>query len=375
MVTGHGSQAPPYHYLGFTRARWYELFESWGEKPYRTKQIMRWLHHRLVDDFSEMTDIAGKIRERLASEGDLREPEVTEEFVSKDGTRKWLVRSASGSLVETVFIPEENRGTLCVSSQAGCALDCSFCSTGKQGFDSNLMVHEIIGQLRIAMRALAKVYPDKGRRVTNVVMMGMGEPLLNTANVIPAIDLMVDDLGYGISKRKVTVSTAGVVPGIRALGDATDVSLAISLHAPDDELRNRLVPINRKYPLAELLDACSRYARNLGPRRTLTVEYTLIGGVNDSPDQAARLSRLLRGFPCKINLIPFNRFPGTLYRRPSMSLVREFQDRLVKDGYSVTVRTTRGEDIQAACGQLVGRVADRTRRQERYKPIAVGYLA
>ncbi len=364
-----------YNYLGFTQSRWHELLESWGEKPYRATQIMKWLHHRYVSDFSEMTDISKKIRERLAAEGEIAEPEVADEFVSKDGTRKWLVRAASGSLVETVFIPEDNRGTLCVSSQVGCALDCSFCSTGKQGFNSNLRTFEIIGQLRIAQRRLAEVYPDRTRTVTNVVMMGMGEPLLNTPNVLPAVELMMDDLGYGISKRKVTVSTAGVVPGIQELIDTTDVSLAISLHAPNDELRNELVPINRKYPIAELLDICSRYARNLGEKRTITVEYTLINGVNDTAEHAEQLCRLLRGFPCKINLIPFNPFPGTSYQRPAMSAVRGFQDKLVRDGYSVTVRTTRGDDIQAACGQLVGEVSDKTRRQERYKRIAAEEVA
>lgn len=365
----------PVNYLGYTQEMWRELLAELGEKPFHATQIMKWIHHRFAEDVSCMTDISKSLRVWLAENGTLQEPEVHEELLSSDGTRKWLIRSASGSLIETVFIPEDNRGTLCVSSQVGCALDCSFCSTGKQGFNSNLTTAEIIGQLRIALRRLAQAYPDRTRTVTNVVMMGMGEPLLNTDNVLPAVELMMDDLGYGISKRKVTVSTAGVIPGIEKLCDTTDVSLAISLHAPNNELRDQLVPINRKYPIEQLLAACSRYARNLGEKRTVTVEYTLIDGINDQLQHSKELSRLLRGFPCKINLIPFNPFPGTSYRRPAMQAVRAFQDQLVRDGYSVTVRTTRGADIQAACGQLVGQVADRTRRQERYKRIATGEMA
>lgn len=369
------TQSQPINFLGYTREMWLELLAELGEKPFHATQLMKWIHHRQLDDFEGMTDLSKKLRQYLMNQGCLTEPEVAKELVSNDGTRKWLIRSSSGSLIETVFIPEDSRGTLCVSSQVGCALDCSFCSTGKQGFNSNLTTAEIIGQLRIAMRRLAEVYPDRTRTVTNVVMMGMGEPLLNIDNVLPAVELMMDDLGYGISKRKVTVSTAGVVPGIEKLCEATDVSLAISLHAPNDELRDQLVPINRKYPIEQLLSVCSRYARNLGEKRTVTVEYTLIDGVNDRPEHAVQLSRLLRDFPCKINLIPFNPFPGTGYKRPSMAAVRGFQDRLVGDGYSVTVRTTRGGDIQAACGQLVGEVDDRTKRQERYRKIRTGEIA
>ena len=369
MRSGSGQKV---NYLGYTRSDWHSLLETLGEKPFHATQIMKWLHHRLVDDFAAMTDISGKLREYLSNRGELAEPQVFRELVSADGTRKWLIRSQSGSLVETVFIPEAPRGTLCVSSQVGCALDCSFCATGKQGFNGNLTTAEMIGQLRIAIRRLAEAYPDRDRKVTNVVMMGMGEPLLNLDNLLPAVDLMMDDLGYGISKRKVTVSTAGVIPGIQKLCDATDVSLAISLHAPNDELRDQLVPLNRKYPIARLLDICRSYARNLGEKRTITIEYTLIDGINDAPEHAAQLSRLLRGFPCKINLIPFNPFPGTGYKRPAMTAVRGFQNRLVQDGYAVTVRTTRGDDINAACGQLVGRVADMTRRQARYRRIQAG---
>ncbi|MBT4161288.1 MAG: 23S rRNA (adenine(2503)-C(2))-methyltransferase RlmN [Gammaproteobacteria bacterium] len=363
------------NFLGYTQGMWLELLEDLGEKPFHATQVMKWIHHRLLCDFEGMTDLSKKLRQHLMEYGCLTEPEVARELVSTDGTRKWLMRSLSGSLFETVYIPEEDRGTLCVSSQVGCALDCSFCSTGKQGFNSNLTTAEIIGQRRIARRRLAEVYPDRRRAVTNVVMMGMGEPLLNIDNVLPAAELMMDDLGYGISKRKVTVSTAGVVPGIEKLCESTDVSLAISLHAPNNELRDQLVPINKKYPLEQLLSVASRYARNLGEKRTITIEYTLMDGINDAREHAIQLSHLLRDFPCKINLIPFNPFPGAAYKRPSMAAVRGFQERLVGDGYSVTVRTTRGEDIQAACGQLVGEVADRTRRQAHYKKIQAGEIA
>ncbi len=360
------------NYLGYTQDMWRELLLKLGEKPFHSGQVMKWIHHRFEDQFSEMTDLSMKLRSYLAEHGCLDEPDVVKELVSQDGTRKWLIRSLSGSLIETVFIPEGNRGTLCVSSQVGCALNCSFCSTGKQGFNSNLTSAEIIGQVRIAIRRLAEVYPDRSRVVSNVVMMGMGEPLLNTDNVLPAVELMMDDLGYGISKRRVTISTAGVVPGIEKLYEATDVSLAISLHAPNDELRNQLVPINKKYNIDTLLAACLKYAKNLGEKRTVTVEYTLIDNVNDRFEHARQLSRLLKDFPCKINLIPFNPFPGTDYKRPSMTAVRAFQDKLVREGQAVTVRTTRGDDIQAACGQLVGQVSDRTKRQSKYKLIHAG---
>ncbi len=358
--------------LGFSRSQLDALFAGLGEKPYRSVQVMKWLHHRHADDFEEMTDISKSLRETLEEIAEIHEPELVSEQVSVDGTRKWLMKSRSGSSVETVFIPEGPRGTLCVSSQVGCVLDCRFCATGKQGFNSNLDAGEIVGQLRAARRMLLKDFPDRERIVTNVVLMGMGEPLLNLDNVLPAIEIMMDDLGYGISKRKVTVSTAGVIPGIEKLCETTDVSLAISLHAPNDELRNTLVPINRKYPIGELLAVCKRYANNLGEKRTITVEYILIEGVNDAPEHAAELIERLRGFPCKINLIPFNPFPGSGYRRPGNAAVKGFQDRLVNAGYSAMVRTTRGEDIQAACGQLVGKVADRTRRQQTWQRIAAG---
>ncbi len=358
--------------LGFTRPELESLLVDMGEKPWRAVQVLKWLHHRFATDFEEMTDISKVLRSGFSEIAEIHEPEVLLEQQSADGTRKWLIKSRSGGAVEMVFIPEENRGTLCVSSQVGCALDCSFCSTGKQGFNSDLTAGEIVGQLRIAVKSLAAAYPDRNRVVTNVVFMGMGEPLLNFDNVLAATQIMMDDLGYGISKRKVTISTAGVVPGIRKLADYTDASLAISLHAPNNELRNQLVPINRKYPIESLLSACQEYAGRLGRKRTITVEYTLIEGVNDQPAHAAELARVLKDLPCKINLIPFNSFPGSEYRRPAPFRVSAFQDRLIRAGYGAMVRTTRGDDIDAACGQLVGNVADRTNRQERYRKIAGG---
>lgn len=358
--------------LGMDRAAWAELLGPLGEKPYRTDQILKWLHHRFLNDFALMTDISKKLREELAARCEIREPEVISEHVSRDGTRKWLIRAAGGSAVEMVFIPESSRGTLCVSSQVGCALDCKFCATGKQGFNSNLTAGEIVGQVRIAVQRLKEAYPERERVVTNVVLMGMGEPLLNFDPVTSAVALMMDDMGYGISKRRVTISTAGVVPAIYKLAERTDASLAISLHAPNDELRNELVPINRRYPIAELLAACQTYAGNLGEKRTVTIEYTLLDKVNDQREHAVQLIELLREFPCKINLIPFNPFPGGGFRRPSATAVRAFQSLLNQAGLSVTVRTTRGDDIDAACGQLVGNVADRTRRQARYRVLASG---
>ncbi len=367
--------SPKINLLGMSQAQLGELLVSFGEKPYRAKQIMKWIHHRDMDVFDDMSDISKPLRKKLNEMAEVREPEVMTEKVSSDGTRKWLMKSESGSAVETVFIPEGDRGTLCVSSQVGCVLDCSFCSTGKQGFNSNLTASEIIGQLRIVKRTLEKAFPDRERVVTNVVMMGMGEPLLNFDNVIAAVSIMMDDMGYGISKRKVTISTAGVVPGIHKLKETTDCSLAISLHAPNNPLRDQLVPVNRKYPIEELLAACKSYAENWGEKRTVTVEYTVIDKINDQPEHAEELSKLLADFPCKINLIPFNPFPGSGYKRPSSFAVRAFQERLVRAGYNVMVRTTRGEDINAACGQLVGAVEDKTRRQEKYRRIAVGVSA
>ncbi|MCP1647027.1 23S rRNA (adenine(2503)-C(2))-methyltransferase RlmN [Pseudomonas sp. GD04087] len=359
--------------LGMTKPQLEEFFESIGEKRFRAGQVMQWIHHFGAVEFSAMTNVGKALREKLEAVAEIRPPEIVSQDISADGTRKWVVRVASGSCVETVYIPQGGRGTLCVSSQAGCALDCSFCSTGKQGFNSDLTSAEIIGQVWIANQSFGTIPGKIDRAITNVVMMGMGEPLLNFDNVVTAMSIMMEDLGYGISKRKVTLSTSGVVPMIDKLAEVTDVSLALSLHAPNDELRNKLVPINKKYPLEMLLDSCYRYITRLGKERVLTIEYTLLAGVNDQPEHAEQLIALLKDFPCKINLIPFNPFPHSGYERPSNNAIRRFQDMLHKSGFNVTVRTTRGDDIDAACGQLVGQVMDRTRRSERY--IAVRQLA
>ena len=367
------TQTAKVNLLGLTQQQLEAFFEQLGEKRFRAGQVMKWIHHFGIDDFDAMSNLGKALREKLKACAEIRGPEVVSQDISSDGTRKWVVRVASGSCVETVYIPQGGRGTLCVSSQAGCALDCSFCSTGKQGFNSDLTSAEIIGQVWIANKSFGTVPAKIDRAITNVVMMGMGEPLLNFDNVVDAMQIMMDDLGYGISKRKVTLSTSGVAPMIDRLAEVIDVSLALSLHAPNDELRNQLVPINRKYPLAVVLDACKRYISRLGEKRVLTVEYTLLKDVNDQPEHAAQMIALLKNFPCKINLIPFNPFPFSGYERPSNNAIRRFQDQLHQAGHNVTVRTTRGEDIDAACGQLVGQVMDRTRRSERY--IAVRQLS
>lgn len=358
--------------LGLTQPQLESFFESIGEKRFRAGQVMKWIHHFGIDDFDAMSNLGKALKEKLKAAAEIRGPEIVSEDISRDGTRKWVIRVASGSCVETVYIPQNGRGTLCVSSQAGCALDCSFCSTGKQGFNSNLTAAEVIGQVWIANKSFGSVPAKIDRAITNVVMMGMGEPLLNFDNVVSAMRIMMDDLGYGISKRKVTLSTSGVVPMIEELAKHVDVSLALSLHAPNDELRNELVPINRKYPLAMLLDACQRYIGQLGEKRVLTIEYTLLKDVNDLPEHALQMIELLRNVPCKINLIPFNPFPHSGYERPSKNATHRFQELLQQAGFNVTVRTTRGDDIDAACGQLVGQVMDRTRRSQRY--IAVRQL-
>jgi 23S rRNA (adenine2503-C2)-methyltransferase len=331
-----------------------------GEKPYRARQLLRWIHHAGVDDFSAMTDMSRPLRERLAQSASIGAPRVLRDATAADGTRKWLLDVGTGNAIETVFIPETNRGTLCISSQAGCALECSFCSTGKQGFNRNLTVEEIIGQLWLANRSLGRGVTEE-RPISNVVMMGMGEPLANFENVVAAMRLMLDDSAYGLSRRRVTLSTAGLVPGIDRLRDACPVALAVSLHAPNDALRDELVPINRKYPIRALLAACVRYLEK-APRDFVTFEYVMLEGVNDSPAQARELAALVREVPCKFNLIPFNPFPGVDYRRSSPEAIARFRDVLMQAGLVATVRKTRGDDIAAACGQLAGRVQDRTRR-------------
>jgi len=359
--------------LGMTRPQLEQFFEQMGEKRFRAQQIMKWMYHQGVDNFDEMTNVGNALRSRLSEIAEIRVPKVTEESHSEDGTHKWVVQLDGGSHVETVLIPEGKRATLCVSSQIGCALDCSFCSTGKQGFNRDLTSAEIIGQVWIANKSLANLAgssSEQARSVSNVVMMGMGEPLLNFQPVVDAMNLMMDDIAYGISKRRVTLSTSGVVPEIDRLAAITDVSLAISLHAPTDELRNQLVPINKKYPIKELLAACKRYLAGLGEKRVITIEYIMIDAVNDSLDQANQLADILIDLPCKINLIPFNPFPNSGYQRSSGNAVRRFQTVLREKGYVTTVRSTRGEDIDAACGQLVGQVEDRTKRSSRYIKLA-----
>lgn len=354
--------------LGLSREKMAAFCVSLGEKPFRAQQLLKWIHHHGVDNFDDMTNISKKLREQLKLCAEIRPPEIVSQHDSADGTRKWAIRVSGGSLVETVLIPDGERGTLCVSSQVGCSLDCSFCSTGKQGFQRDLSAAEIIGQVWLAIKSY-DAFPSTSKRVvTNVVMMGMGEPLLNFVPVVDAMHLMMDDFGYGISKRRVTLSTSGVVPALDKLGDVAEVSLAISLHAPDDELRNELVPINRRYPIAELLAACQRYwDKQSDTHRVTTVEYTLIAGVNDSEQQARDLARLLRDFPCKINLIPFNPFSLSDYRRPGKKVVDRFWQILTEAKFVTTVRSTRGDDIDAACGQLVGQVADKTKRSERHR--------
>jgi len=335
-----------------------------GEKAFRASQVMKWIHQHGVVDFAEMSNLSKALRLRLDDAAVLDLPEVSAKQASNDGTIKWLLRLADGNAIETVYIPEAGRGTLCVSSQVGCSLNCSFCSTARQGYNRNLTTAEIIAQLWVANRELG-YSPDGDRVVTNVVMMGMGEPLLNFDNVVAAMRIMMDDFAYGLSKRRITLSTAGVVPALYALRDTCDVSLAISLHATTDELRNELVPINRKYPIAELLDACRSYVA-IALRRRVTFEYVMLDGINDSPDEAHRLVELLRDIPSKVNLIPFNPFPDTRYRSSSKTAINRFRDIIIEGGIVTVTRKTRGEDIDAACGQLAGSIQDKTRRSSRF---------
>ncbi|QBQ97804.1 23S rRNA (adenine(2503)-C(2))-methyltransferase RlmN [Paraburkholderia pallida] len=350
--------------------------ESLGEKPFRAKQLQRWIHQYNAADFDGMTDLAKSLREKLKGRATIGMPEIISDNVSSDGTRKWLVDVGNGNAVETVFIPEETRGTLCVSSQAGCAVNCRFCSTGKQGFSRNLTTAEIIGQLRMAEFALrASLLGEAGGRatggegkgervVTNVVMMGMGEPLLNYDAVVPAMRLMLDDNAYGLSRRRVTLSTSGVVPMMDRLGADLPVALAVSLHAPNDALRDELVPLNRKYPLRELMAACQRYLQ-VAPRDFITFEYCMLDGVNDTEEHARQLLAVTRDVPCKFNLIPFNPFPESGLLRSKSDQIKRFAQILMDAGVVTTVRKTRGDDIDAACGQLAGEVKDRTRLAER----------
>jgi 23S rRNA (adenine2503-C2)-methyltransferase len=359
--------------LGLARPGLEAFIAQLGGKPFRARQLMNWMYKRGVDSFTQMTDLAKELRAQLAALAEVRAPEILSERRSTDGTCKWVLRADARQAFEMVFIPEPDRGTLCISSQVGCALDCSFCATAQQGFNRNLSTAEIIGQVWLAERELAREArqragatagapagaPTEERQVTNVVLMGMGEPLANFRNVVPALSILLDDFGFDLSRRRVTLSTSGLVPQIYRLAEETNVALAVSLHAADDALRNELVPINRKHPIAELLDACWHYLDEQNGR-SVTFEYVMLDGVNDSPAQARALAQLLKGHPAKVNLIPFNPFPGTRYRRSPASVIQRFRDELLRQGVLATVRRTRGDDIDAACGQLAGRVIDRT---------------
>ena len=354
---------PAVNLLGYGKQELTSYCAALGEKPFRAKQLLRWMHQSGVDDFGAMTDISKVLRERLSTEAAIAGPVVVRDTTAPDGTRKWLMDVGTGNAIETVFIPEVSRGTLCVSSQAGCALECSFCATGRQGFNRNLGLAEIIGQLWWANKCLGS-YETGERAISNVVMMGMGEPLANFDNVVTAMQLMLDDDAYGLSRRRVTLSTSGLVPAMDRLRDVCPVALAVSLHAPNDALRNQLVPINKKYPIRELLAACVRYIEK-APRDFVTFEYVLLDGVNDGVAQAHELVETVKSVPCKINLIPFNPFPDSGYGRSTPEAVLRFRDVLLRAGLVATTRKTRGDDIAAACGQLAGQVKDKTRRAQR----------
>ena len=356
--------APRVNLLGFDRAGLETYLAGFGEKPYRARILLRWMHRRGATRFDDMTDLSKSLRARLSEATEIRPPQVVERRDAADGVTKWSVGVAGGNAVETVLIPDRGRNTLCISSQAGCALDCAFCATGKQGFDGNLAPDEIAGQVWLGVRELARRGDERG--LTNVVFMGMGEPLLNFDTCVAVANLLMDDLAYGLSKRRVTISTAGVVPNILKLAERTDCALAVSLHAADDALRDRLVPLNRRYPLAELMDACRTYLSRVGERRSITFEYALMKGVNDSLSHASALAGLLRSIRCKINLIPFNPFPGAAFERSDVGVVTAFQTYLLNAGFTATLRATRGDEIAAACGQLTGTVRDRTNRRARY---------
>jgi len=356
--------------LGLTRPGLEAFVAQLGSKPFRARQLMQWLYKRGVGSFPEMTDLAKDLRARLTECALVQPPQILSVQRSADGTTKWLLEADARQAFEMVFIPEPDRGTLCISSQVGCALDCSFCSTAQQGFNRNLTTAEIVGQVWLAEQELARAEHAGGaavpaaphgeqRHVTNVVLMGMGEPLANFRNVVPALQILLDDYGFDLSRRRVTLSTSGLVPQIYRLAEQTNVALAVSLHAPDDELRNELVPINRKHPIAELLQACWHYLDEQNGR-SVTFEYVMLAGVNDAPAQARALARLLHGHPAKVNLIPFNPFPGTRYTRSPAPAIQRFRDELIRRGVLATIRRTRGDDIDAACGQLAGRVLDRT---------------
>ena len=355
----------PANLLGQTRNDLIGYFEDKGLKPYRATQLMLWVYHKLQTDFGAMTNIAKTVREDLASHFSIDLPGIQTVKESVDGTVKWIMQAQSGDLFETVLIPDGKRQTLCISSQIGCILDCTFCATGKQGFNGNLSTGEIVGQVVQASLWLQANRPED--RISNIVFMGMGEPLLNFDASMTATEIFLDDLGFGLSRRRVTISTAGVVPAILDMCGRTKIALAVSLHAPNDDIRTELVPLNRKYPIDVLLDACRAYLDSQGVKSSITFEYSLIAGVNDSDSIARDLAKLLRGIRCKVNLIPFNPFPGSTYERPSDERIAAFHKQVNDHGVMAMCRTTRGDDIAAACGQLVGRVQDRTRRAARYQ--------
>ena len=377
--------------LGLTRPQLEEYISGLGSKPFRARQLMHWIYKRGEGRIAEMTDLAKDFRAQLSQCAEVRVPRITGLQVSADGTRKWKLEADASQAFEMVYIPEPGRGTLCISSQVGCVLDCSFCATAQQGFNRNLTTAEIVGQVWLAARELEAavgvgpddaadtdvdaqiVTPLSGRIISNVVLMGMGEPLANFRNVVPALSILLDDFGFDLSRRRVTLSTSGLVPQMYKLAEEANVALAVSLHAPNDALRNELVPINRKHPISELLAACWHYLDEQNGR-SVTFEYVMLDGVNDSPSQARELVRLLRGHPAKLNLIPFNPFPGTRYRRSPSAVIQRFRDELIRGGVLATIRRTRGEDIDAACGQLAGRVIDRTTVRLGNKTIGLAVL-
>lgn len=352
----------PVNLLGLNRAQLEAFFSEQGEKAFRASQVMKWIHQQGVTDFQQMTNLSKVLREKLEAAATVELPEVIADRLSEDGTRKWLFQLEDGNSVETVFIPEGERGTLCVSSQVGCTLKCTFCNTAQHGYSRNLSSAEIIAQVWLADRLLGREGPGSHQRViTNVVMMGMGEPLLNFEAVVSAMELMMEDFAYGLSRRRITLSTAGVVPMIDQLKERCHVSLAVSLHATNDALRDQIVPINQKYPLKELIASCQRYVEG-SPRARVTIEYILLGGVNDGDEDARALIQLLKPVPSKINLIPYNPYPGGQYERPTNKAIDRFRNHLIRAGLTTVTRKTRGEDIEAACGQLAGQFKDRTRR-------------
>ncbi len=357
---------PKINLMGLDRDAMEAYFASIGEKSFRASQVMKWIHQVGVSDFAEMTNLSKTLRLSLSENAEISVPDIISDNLSEDGTRKWLLKVPGKSAIEMVFIPEETRGTLCVSSQVGCTLNCSFCATGKQGYNRDLTTAEIIGQVWLAKHLLAEIYKTDNRIVSNVVMMGMGEPLMNFDNVVSAMKIMQDDFCFGLSKRRITLSTAGVVPKIDELKEACPVALAVSLHAPNDELRDVLVPLNRKYNISELLAACNRYVAD-SQRARITFEYVMLEGVNDELEHAHQLASLMKTVPGKVNLIPFNSFDGIDYKRSSNSRINRFRDILHNNGVIVTIRKTRGDDIEAACGQLAGDVMDRTRRAEKFR--------